>query len=68
MLMKMVYLILGAANDTMQYAGVSETGGFPFSALKRTCDIYLHQILRQLLRRNLGQHALALAQERIYIL
>ena len=55
-------IVLGAANDTMQYPGGQETAGFPFSTLKRTCDIYLHQILRQLLRRNLGQHALALAQ------
>lgn len=54
-------IVLGAANDTVQYAGLCDTGGFPFSSLKRTCDIYLHQILRQLLRRNLGQHALSLA-------
>ena len=43
-------IVLGAANDTVQYAGLCDTGGFPFSTLKRTCDIYLHQILRQLLR------------------
>ena len=47
-------IVLGAANDTVQYPGPSDTINFPFSSLKRTCDIYLHQILRQLLRRNLG--------------
>ena len=45
----------GAANDTVQYPGHADTINFPFSSLKRTCDIYLHQILRQLLRRNLGK-------------
>jgi len=46
--------VTGAANDTVQYPGLNEAINFPFSSLKRTCDIYLHQILRQLLRRNLG--------------
>ena len=51
-------IVLGAANDTVQYPGPSDTINFPFSSLKRTCDIYLHQILRQLLRRNLGMRNL----------
>ena len=61
-------IVLGAANDTVSYAGLCDTGGFPFSTLKRTCDIYLHQILRQLLRRNLGQHALGKDFQDLYLL
>lgn len=61
-------IVLGAANDTVSYAGLCDTGGFPFSTLKRTCDIYLHQILRQLLRRNLGQHALGKDLQDLHLL
>ncbi|KAL3868474.1 hypothetical protein ACJMK2_041275 [Sinanodonta woodiana] len=61
-------VILGAASDamTLKYASPSQGGqqlyDLPYSVLERTSQIYLHHILRQLLRRNLGVHALDLAQ------
>lgn len=40
---------------------------WPYAVVRRTCDIYLHQILRQLLRSNLGFHALQLAKSCIQL-
>lgn len=60
-------VILGAASDGVTYKPPSEdtkksVQNLPFCIVERTSQIYLHHILRQLLRRNLGVNALDLAR------
>ncbi|XP_041356612.1 guanine nucleotide exchange factor subunit RIC1-like isoform X2 [Gigantopelta aegis] len=58
-------VILGAACDAISYNITSageEHAELPLCTLERTSQIYLHHILRQLLRRNLGVHAFDLAR------
>ena len=52
-------LMLGVANETQIYPETSTTSptSLPFCTLERVSEVYLHQLLRQLIRRNLGQHA-----------
>ncbi|XP_019759391.2 guanine nucleotide exchange factor subunit Rich isoform X1 [Dendroctonus ponderosae] len=56
-------IILGAENDTVLYTSdLHSPFSLPFSVLQRTSQVYLHQILRQLIRRNLGYHAWEIAK------
>lgn len=56
-------IILGAENDTILYT--NDLGlhfSLPFCTLERSTQVYLHQILRQLIRRNLGYNAWEIAR------
>ncbi|XP_076267797.1 guanine nucleotide exchange factor subunit Rich isoform X2 [Rhynchophorus ferrugineus] len=56
-------IILGAENDTVLYTtDLNSPFSLPFCVLQRTSQVYLHQILRQLIRRNLGFHAWEIAK------
>ena len=54
-------VVLGALHEAYR-SSASSVQVFPFCALERKTQIYLHHVLRQLLRRNQDDHALALAQ------
>lgn len=56
-------IILGAENDTILYTNDLELHfSLPFSIVERSTQVYLHQILRQLIRRNLGYNAWEIAR------
>ena len=49
-------LMLGVANETQIYPETSSSSptSLPLCTLERVSEVYLHQLLRQLIRRNLG--------------
>jgi len=56
-------LMLGVENDTQLYpeSSPNSPSSLPFCTLQRVSEVYLQQLLRQLIRRNLGQHAWEIA-------
>jgi hypothetical protein len=58
--------ILGLSHETLVLSDLSSPGPslviFPYATVERAIQLCLHPILRQLLKRNLGAHALQLAQ------
>ena len=55
-------IILGAATDTQLYPAPKDSpASLPYCTLERVSEVYLQQLLRQLIRRNLGHHAWEIA-------
>merc|ERR1719431_415078 len=56
-------LMLGVENHTQGFpeSSLSSPSSLPFSTVERVAEVYLQQLLRQLIRRNLGQHAWEIA-------
>jgi hypothetical protein len=56
-------IIVGVENDTQLFTS-NQVGPaqLPFCTLERVSQVYLHQLLRQLIRRNLGNHAWEIAK------
>ncbi|XP_071528782.1 guanine nucleotide exchange factor subunit Rich isoform X3 [Panulirus ornatus] len=50
-------ILLGAETDTSLLACAAASQFQPLTVVERTSQVYLHHLLRQLLRRNLGYHA-----------
>ena len=51
-------IIVGVENDSQLYPGPpAGPATLPFCTLERVSQVYLQQLLRQLIRRNLGHHA-----------
>ena len=64
-------VLLGVETDTLLFPSSASTAGndnnskpwlSPFCVLERNSQVYLHQIFRQLIRRNLGFHAWEIAR------